>query len=158
WRRLGTIEPLQLTDWVGRSSPNWALACPKMQDGTRYCKGIAPTHESPVTAAKPAEIYKWLITRLEADGYASRNSGELRSASTVTEIARDDNALKIRLEALSPTLKFPAIIDLEVFAIAPGQTGFALLSQSLLGTEDFGLNSRRIERVLEDFTDIHVRS
>lgn len=157
WRRLGTVEPLQLTDWVGRSSPNWALACPKLQDGTRYCKGIAPTHESPVTVAKPAEIYNWLISRLKADGYSSRNSEDLRSASTVREITRDDNALKIQLEALSPTLKFPDIIDLEVFAIGPEQTGFALLSQSLLGTEDFGLNSRRIERILEDFTDIHVR-
>lgn len=157
WRRLGTIEPIQLVDWAGRSSPNWALACPKMEDGQRYCKGIAPTHESPEVSAKPDEVYKWLVSRIEADGDASRNSGTLRSASSITSITRDDVAMKIRFEALSPTLKFPDIIDLEVFALGPHETSFALLSQSVLGYDDLGLNARRVERILEDFTDTYVR-
>lgn len=157
WRRLGSVEPLQLTNWEGRSSPNWALACPKMEDGDRYCKGISPTHESPVVAAKPDKIYRWLVSRIEADGTGRRNSGTLRSASLVTVVTRDDVAMKIRFEALSPTLKFPDIIDLEVFALGSDKASFALLSQSVLGNDDLGLNARRIERILEDFTDIHVR-
>ena len=131
------------------------MASPRLQDGGGYCNGIAPTLEGPVSDANPAEIYKWLIGCLKAGGYASRNSGDLCCAFTVTEIMRDDGAPKIRREALSPTLSLPDIIDLEVFSIGPRQTSFALLSQSLLGTEDFGLNGRRRERILEDFTDIH---
>lgn len=157
WRRLGAVEPLQLSQWPGRSSPNWALACPKMEDGKRYCKGIGPTHESPVVTAKPGDVYKWLVSRIEADGNASRNSGAARSASAIRSVTRDDVAMKIRFEALSPTLKFPDIIDLEVFALGPRKTSFALLSQSVLGFDDLGLNARRLERILEDFTDIYVR-
>lgn len=157
WRRLGTIKPLQLIDWAGRSSPNWALACPKMEDGSRYCKGISPTHESPVVTAKPSELYNWLVSRIEANGYASRDSDEQRSASAVTVVSRDDAAMKIRFEALSSTLKFPDIIDLEVFAAGPRKAGFALLSQSVLGYDDFGANGRRVEGILEDFSDIYVR-
>lgn len=158
WRRLGAIEPLELSQWAGRSSPNWALACPMLEDGTRYCKGIAPTHESPVATAKPIDIYNWLISRIEADGFPSRNSGSARTASAINIVARDDEAIKIRFEALSPGLRFPDIIDLEVFAIGKKQAGFALLSQSVLGQEDFDLNARRIERVLEDFADIYERN
>ncbi|MEP0519847.1 MAG: DUF1499 domain-containing protein [Hyphomicrobiales bacterium] len=157
WRRLGSVAPLQLTNWEGLSSPNWALACPKMEDGSRYCQRISPTHESPIVFGEPERIYKWLVDRIEADGYASRNAGGLRTASSINIVTRDDVALKIRFEALSPTLKFPDIIDLEVFAVRHGTSSFALLSQSVLGFDDLGLNARRLERILEDFTDIHVR-
>mgnify|MGYP003626285389 FL=1 len=157
WRRLNQIEPLQLQDWPGRPTPNWALACPDMPPDERYCRAAVPTHTSPVVAADADELFQWFASHIQAGGEAGVPA-KSRNASLVTVTARNDAARKIRFEVLSPRLSFPDIIDLEVFPTGQDRAGFALLSQSLLGSSDLGVNARRIEHYLKDVSAEFDRS
>ena len=146
WRQFGTIQPLDIYSWVGRSTPNWALACPAQDSDERYCKGIAPTHESPLVSQTPEDVFNWLVARIET------------AAKTQRHKTKRDTALKTRFIALSPGLSFPDIIDLEVFATNDGRAGFALLSQSQIGISDMNVNGQRIGAIIDDFKDKFVVS
>lgn len=141
WNRLQQIEPVDLSTWPGRASPNWALACPDTPDGGSFCKGAERTHTSSAVKAGTAELFDWFITYVTGDG---------RSAAIV--VTRDDEQRKARFQILSSGLKFPDFIDLEIVDLGSGTASAAILSQSLLGTEDFGVNAQRVDEWLKAYS------
>ena len=66
WHRLGQIEPVELSAWPGRSTPNWALACPDTSDGT-FCKSAKRTHTTPAVKANEDTVYEWFIRYAAGD-------------------------------------------------------------------------------------------
>ncbi len=141
WHRLGRIEPVELSDWAGRDTPNWALACPDDAEGNSFCKQAERTHVAPAVTARKNAVYQWFVT------YAK--GGE---TTGVTILSRDAERGKLRFEAVSSVLRFPDIIDLEIISLEDGRASIALLSQSLLGKKDFGVNSQRLDAWLKDFS------
>ncbi|MEH6725299.1 MAG: hypothetical protein V7703_04005 [Hyphomicrobiales bacterium] len=92
WHRLGQIEPVELSTWPGRSTPNWALACPDTSDGI-YCKSAERTHTSPAVQANEDAVYEWFIRYATGD-----------ETPGTSLISRDDGRRKVRFEALSSGL------------------------------------------------------
>jgi uncharacterized protein (DUF1499 family) len=140
WHRLGRIAPVELSGWAGRDTPNWALACPDDANGKSFCQQAERTHDAPVVKAGKNAVYEWFVT------YAEGGDG-----TGLTILSRDAERGKLRFEALSSVLKFPDIIDLEIVSLEDGRVSIALLSQSLLGKGDFGVNSQRLDAWLKDF-------
>jgi uncharacterized membrane protein YkvA (DUF1232 family) len=101
---------------------------------------IKDTHTSPAVIADRDAVYEWFIK------YATGNENPGTSL-----LSRDDARRKARFEALSSGLKFPDIIDLEVVSLEDGKVSAAILSQSLLGMKDFGVNSDRLNAWLKAF-------
>ncbi len=66
-------------------------------------------------------------------------------------MSRDNGQRKARFEALSRGLKFPDIIDIEVVPLEDGRVSVVILSQSLLGIEDFGVNRERLDAWLKAY-------
>ena len=141
WNRLQQIEPVELSIWPGRPTPNWALACPDTSDGGSFCKGAERTHTSSAVKAGNAELFDWFITYV---------TGDRRSAASV--VTRDDELRKARFQILSSGLKFPDFVDLEIVDLGNGTASAAILSQSLLGTEDFGVNAQRVDEWLKAYS------
>lgn len=154
WRQLGQVPPsLDLREWPGRASPNWALSCPALPDGTSYCKGTAPTHASPVFAVEAKELFDWMIGRILAEPMHGGNSEAARNYSAVTVLERDDQRHKIRFELLTLRMKYPDIVDLDVIELPDGNVSFAILSQSLIGLSDLGKNAHFVARLTKDAVD-----
>ncbi|WP_306261728.1 hypothetical protein [Pararhizobium sp. IMCC21322] len=141
WNRLHQIEPLELSTWPGRETPNWALACPDTPDGSSFCKGAERTHTSATVKASTTDLLDWFVTYVAGDG---------KSAASV--VTRDDERKKARFQILSSGLKFPDIVDLEIIDLGNGTASAAILSQSLLGIEDFGVNSERVDAWLKAYS------
>lgn len=141
WNRLQQLDPVELSTWPGRATPNWALACPDTPDGGSFCKGAERTHTSSAVKASTADLFDWFIT------YVTRDGGT--AASVVT---RDDEQRKARFQILSSGLKFPDFVDLEIVDLGNGAASAAFLSQSLLGIEDFGVNAQRVDEWLKAYS------
>lgn len=141
WNRLQQIEPVELSTWPGRAAPNWALVCPDTPDGVSFCKGAERTHTSAAVKASTADLFDWFITYVTGDG---------ENAASVVE--RNDEQRKARFQILSSGFKFPDFIDLEIVDLGNGTASAAILSQSLLGSEDFGVNAQRVDEWLKAFS------
>lgn len=141
WNRLHQLEPVELSIWPGRETPNWALACPDAPDGSSFCKGAQRTHTSPAVKASTADLFNWFVTYVAGDG---------KSAASV--VTRDDELTKIRFQILSSGLKFPDFVDVEIVDMGDGTASAAILSQSLLGTEDFNVNRQRVDAWLKAYS------
>lgn len=141
WNKLHQIEPVQLSTWAGRDTPNWALACPNVPDGESFCKSAERTHTSPTVRANASEVFDWFITSVAGDG---------KSAASV--VTRDDEHRTARFQILSSGLKFPDFVDLEIVDFGDGTVSAAILSQSLLGIKDFGVNGHRVDELLRVYS------
>lgn len=141
WHRLGKIAPVELSNWPGRETSNWALACPDDANGNSYCSGVKRTREAPVVSAGGNAVFEWFVSYAEGS-----------DTSGLKILSQDAERGKLRFEALSSVLKFPDIIDLEIISLEDDRVSIALLSQSLLGRKDFGVNRQRLDVWLQDFS------
>jgi len=120
-------------DWatLRRSpTPNDALVCPP--DLCPNAKADAKAKVYQMTAAE-------LLARIKRIALAEPNTRELKCDPDCDRVAR--------ILQLTLLMRYPDTVDIEVFSV-PGGTTLAIYSRSLVGSGDFGVNGRRIQRWL----------
>lgn len=114
-----------------RATGNDALACPAGR-----CGATPADFESP-TYAMPASV---LVSRIRAVALAEPRTVDL---STLPEELRAD------FQQASAMLRFPDIVNVQVFALGPSESTLAIWSRSVVGRKDFGVNRTRVQRWLQ---------
>lgn len=124
------IGPVNWATLTRHPTPNDALVCPPA-----VCPNAKADAEAKVYPVTPAE----LLARIKCIALSDANTSELKCDPDCDRAAR--------VLQLTPLMRYPDTVDIEVFA-APGGATLAIYSRSLVGSSDFGVNGKRVARWL----------
>ena len=111
-------------------SANTFLACPP-----EVCVRAEPDLVPPVFAADPHALRQAFSAIIEAE-------------PLVEHVAVDDDGLGDRYIQRTPVMRFPDTIVIRYVPVDVGRTTLVIYSRSKLGSNDFGVNEKRVRRWL----------
>lgn len=118
-------------DLQRRRSGNDALACPAGGCARQNAEFEVPVFEMPANE---------LLARI--------HQAALAEPRTVRSDIAPQQDFRIDFRQTSAIFRFPDIISVEVFALGPQRSTFAIWSRSVVGLSDFGVNRARVARWL----------
>jgi uncharacterized protein (DUF1499 family) len=127
----GDLVPVEFADLVRRSTPNDALVC-----GEGVCPMAAADRVAPVFEVAPSE----LLARLDQ---------LLRAVAGSEALYVGPEANRLRFVFKTKWMRFPDVVDAEVFAVAPNRSTLALYSRSVVGRNDQGVNKARLNMFMD---------
>lgn len=135
-KRLGWLPPdiEAFPGWASikrRSTGNDALACAPGRCPATQVDFESPVFEIPATR---------LLAKIEAIIFAEPRTVRLDETR--------GGATRADYQQASALLRFPDIINIEVFEVTPETSTLAIWSRSVVGRKDFGVNRGRVERLL----------
>ncbi|MEM9840647.1 MAG: DUF1499 domain-containing protein [Pseudomonadota bacterium] len=122
-------EALDFKTLEKATSPNRWLVAPASALGKSEADAAAPTWGKP-----PADVFTALVSVVEAEGAYSG-------------VAKDNAAMTIRFVATVPVFGFKDDVD-AVILPADGGSTIAIYSRSRVGYSDFGVNKKRVDRIV----------
>ena len=122
-------EPLDFATLEKATSPNRFLLAPEGLLQASEADAAAPTF-----TASPTEVFAALRAIVEAE-------------SAYGDVAVDETSLAIRFVATVPVFGFKDDVDAVVMPAGTGST-LAIYSRSRVGYGDFGVNRKRVNRIL----------
>ncbi len=108
------------------SSPNTYLVCPADRTTAKI------DQEPPLYPVDAAALWQ-------------RWSTAVPEEPRVATLARDDPGRRLLVVQRTPFLRFPDVVQLEVYEVTDETSTLCLYSRSVYGYSDFGANRRRVE-------------
>lgn len=123
--------PVAFETLARRTRPNDSLAAP-----AGLCRAARPDFDAPSLPRPVSQLFAD-IARV---AMSEPNTRELHIGP-----ASD----RRRFAQLSPLMRFPDVVDVQVVDLGGGHASLALYSRALVGIRDFGVNRARIARWLD---------
>lgn len=130
---LSSVAPVDFARFSRRSSPTDALIC-----GAGIC-----------AAKSDAEVPVFGET---ADQLMKRLDGIFGPMERSERISQGEASLHHRYVIKTRLMRYPDIVDVEVFAVDDAHATFAVYGRSIIGSYDYGVNKARNEKIMEQVT------